>query len=146
MRTHGYLLSVATGVAIATTSSAPLWAQAPAALSGQVSSAGEGAMEGVLVSAKKAGATITITVVSDEQGRFSFPAAKLAPGHYTLSIRAIGYDLDGPHAVEIARRQAGDRRHQARQDQESRRAAHQRRVDHEHARHASSRSCRCSTA
>ena len=53
MRTHGYLLSVATGVAIATTSSAPLWAQAPAALSGKVSAAGEAALEGVLVSAKK---------------------------------------------------------------------------------------------
>ena len=45
-----------------------------AALTGQVSSAEEGAMEGVLVSAKKAGSTITITVVSDKDGRFSFPA------------------------------------------------------------------------
>ncbi len=101
MRTHGYLLSVATGVAIATTSSAPLSAQAPAALSGKVSAAGEAALEGVLVSAKKAGGTITITVVSDEKGGFSFPAAKLSPGQYNLSIRAIGYDLDGPKQVEI---------------------------------------------
>src|SRR6266851_6325822 len=42
----------------------------PPALSGRVSSAEEGAMEGVLVSAKKAGSTITITVVSDAQGRY----------------------------------------------------------------------------
>jgi hypothetical protein len=42
------------------------------ALSGQVTSAEEGAMEGVLVSAKKAGSTITITVVSDRDGRSSF--------------------------------------------------------------------------
>ena len=81
MRTHGYLLSVATGVAIATTSSAPLSAQAPAALSGKVSAAGEGAMEGVLVSAKKTGGTITITVVSDAQGRFSFPPRSSTPAN-----------------------------------------------------------------
>ncbi len=58
-------------------------------------------MEGVLVSAKRAGSTITITVVSDEHGRFSFPAAKLAPGHYALRIRAIGYELDGPQARDV---------------------------------------------
>src|SRR5262249_18379606 len=71
-------------------------------LSGQVSSAEEGAMEGVLVSAKKDGSTITVTVVSDAQGRYSFPAAKLEPGRYTAKIRAIGYDLDGPAAVNVA--------------------------------------------
>src|SRR6266568_1297074 len=49
----------------------------PPALSGRVSSAEEGAMEGVLVSAKKAGSTITITVVSDAQGRYRFPTGKL---------------------------------------------------------------------
>jgi len=74
---------------------------APAALTGQVTSAEEGAMEGVLVSAKKAGSTITITVVSDKDGRFSFPAAKLAPGTYALKVRAVGYDLDNHKAVEV---------------------------------------------
>jgi virginiamycin B lyase len=73
------------------------------ALTGQVSSAEEDKMEGVLVSAKKAGSTITITVVSNQQGRYQFPAAKLEPGQYFLSIRAIGYDLDGPKTVEVAR-------------------------------------------
>ena len=67
-------------------------AQNAVALTGQVTSAAEGAMEGVLVNAKKG--TITITVVSDAQGRYSFPARKLSPGQYALSIRAIGYDLD----------------------------------------------------
>ncbi|MFL5064153.1 MAG: carboxypeptidase-like regulatory domain-containing protein, partial [Xanthobacteraceae bacterium] len=100
MRTHGYVLSIATGFAISLGSS-PLQAQTPAALSGKVSAPGEAAMEGVLVSAKKAGGTITITVVSDENGNFSFPASKLSPGQYNLSIRAIGYDLDGPKQVEI---------------------------------------------
>src|SRR5207249_2087685 len=58
-------------------------------------------MEGVLVSARQEASTVTITVVSDEQGRYSFPAAKVAPGRYALRIRAVGYDLDGPNAVEV---------------------------------------------
>ena len=53
---------------------------APAALTGVVTSAEEGAMEGVLVSAKKAGSTITVTVVSDEHGRYGFAASRLEPG------------------------------------------------------------------
>jgi len=71
------------------------------ALAGKVSSAEEGAMEGVLISAKRAGATVTITVVSDKEGRYAFPAAKLEPGRYSIRIRAVGYDLEGPGAVEI---------------------------------------------
>jgi len=77
-------------------------AAAQAALAGKVSSAEEGAMEGVLVSAKKAGSTITVTVVSDKEGRYGFPAAKLDPGRYTIRIRAVGYDLDGPGAADVA--------------------------------------------
>jgi len=72
------------------------------ALTGQVSSEKEGPMEGVLVSAKKEGSTITLTVVSDEKGSYSFPASKLAPGRYSLKIRAAGYDLDAPKAVDVA--------------------------------------------
>ena len=66
---------------------------AHAQLSGKVSSKEEGAMEGVLVSAKRAGSTITVTVVSDAKGNYSFPAAKLAPGKYSLTVRAAGYEL-----------------------------------------------------
>jgi streptogramin lyase len=80
----------------------PARAQAPAALTGQVTSAEEGAMEGVLVSAKKTGSTMTITVVSDAKGNFSFPAGKLEPGQYALRIRAVGYDLDQPAMVDVA--------------------------------------------
>jgi streptogramin lyase len=72
-----------------------------AVLTGRVSSMEEGAMEGVLVSAKKNGSTITVTVVSDEHGRYSFPAGRLEAGRYNLRIRATGYDLDGPEAVDI---------------------------------------------
>ena len=70
------------------------------ALTGQVTSTEEGPMEGVLVSAKKAGSTITITVVSDEKGRFRFPSSKMPPGRYALRIRAADYDLETPGDVE----------------------------------------------
>src|SRR5262252_9155561 len=76
-------------------------AHAQEALTGRVSSNEEGAMEGVLVSAKKDGATITTTVVTDAQGRYGFPAARLSPGKYTISIRAIGYKLDSAKTVEV---------------------------------------------
>lgn len=72
-----------------------------AALSGVVSSADEGPMEGVLVSANRAGSTITVTVVSDAQGRYAFPAPKLDAGTYALKIRAVGYDLDSRTSVDV---------------------------------------------
>ena len=75
---------------------------AQGALTGLVSSADEGPMEGVLVTARRDGATMAITVVSDAQGRYAFPSAKLEPGHYTLRIRAVGYDLDGSPAADVA--------------------------------------------
>jgi streptogramin lyase len=76
--------------------------RAQTALTGLVSSAEEGAMEGVLVTARRDGSTMTITVVSDAQGHYSFPSAKLEPGHYSLAIRAIGYDLDGRATADVA--------------------------------------------
>jgi virginiamycin B lyase len=76
-------------------------AEAPAALSGEVSSAKEGAMEGVIVSAREARATITVSVVSDVAGHYSFPASRLEPGQYTLTIRAAGYDLDRPTTADV---------------------------------------------
>ena len=72
-----------------------------AALSGLVSSLDGEPMEGVLVSAKRAGAIITTTVVTDPQGRYQFPSARLEPGKYTMRIRAVGYALENPAAVEI---------------------------------------------
>src|ERR1700712_4061340 len=80
-----------------------LHAQSPqqSILSGSVSSVQEGTMEGVVVSAKRGGSTITISVATDEKGRFSFPTSKLEPGQYALSIRAVGYDLDGPNIADV---------------------------------------------
>jgi streptogramin lyase len=77
-------------------------AHAQSALAGLVSSAQEGAMEGVLVTARRDGASMAITVVSDASGHYGFPAARLAPGHYTLTIRAVGYDLDGQASADVA--------------------------------------------
>jgi virginiamycin B lyase len=82
-------------------------AMAQSALSGQVTSTEEGPMEGVLVSAKRTGSTVTITVVSDAQGRYVFPTAKLEPGPYALRIRAVGYDLDNPATVDVRAQQSG---------------------------------------
>ena len=71
------------------------------AIAGQVSSAEEGPMEGVLVTAQKTGTPISITVVSNEHGQFRIPSAKLSPGQYSLRVRAVGYDLDGPPTLTI---------------------------------------------
>src|SRR5258707_10510592 len=76
-------------------------AQVAVALTGQVGSAEEGAMEGVVVSARKDGSTISIGVVTDARGRFAFPAARLEPGHYTLKARAAGYEIDGAKAADV---------------------------------------------
>lgn len=78
------------------------FAQTAAALSGTVTSAEEGAMEGVIVSAKKDGSNVTISVISDDKGHYAFPAAKLGTGKYTISIRAVGYELDGAKTLDLA--------------------------------------------
>jgi streptogramin lyase len=73
----------------------------PVALTGQVKSAEEGPMEGVLVSAKKSSSTIAVTVVSDSDGRYRFPEARLEPGEYSIRIRAAGYDVDTAAAATV---------------------------------------------
>jgi virginiamycin B lyase len=78
-----------------------LAAQAGPALAGKVT-AGQEPLEGVLVSAQRSGSTITVTVVSGKDGSYNFPAARLEPGQYSLRVRAIGYDLDGPDRVTVA--------------------------------------------
>ena len=91
-------------------------------------------MEGVLVSAQKTGSPITVTVVSDEQGRFRFPDGRLVarplhaahPRHRLRSRRTARRRL-GAAPADIAIRLAQDRR--------SCRAAHQHRMADEHARH-----------
>src|ERR1700686_5836397 len=81
---------------------APAKKTTPAALAGRVSSDAEGAMEGVLIRAKGEGKTISVTVVTDREGRYSFPANRLMPGKYNIDIRAVGYDLANSVSAEVA--------------------------------------------
>jgi virginiamycin B lyase len=102
MRTrHALLASVALTFVVATNAD-PSWADSAAALTGLVTSTQEGPMEGVLVTAKKADSTVATTVVTDKDGRYSFPASRLEPGNYSIKIRAVGYQLDGKGAADIA--------------------------------------------
>jgi streptogramin lyase len=80
-------------------------AQIPAAIAGTVTSAAEGAMEGVVVTAHKDGSVVSVSVMTDAQGHYSFPENRLEPGHYTIAIRAVGYDLAAPAASDVASEQ-----------------------------------------
>src|SRR3954454_16042698 len=76
-------------------------APAPAALQGVISSAAEGKMEGVGVSAQKSGSPITVSVASDKQGRYQFPGDRLAAGDYAVRIRAVGYEPEKELTVKL---------------------------------------------
>src|ERR1700689_144659 len=108
MRTRNFFLIAILGLIDSPVYAAPKPAPAaadplgPPAITGQVSSQEEGPMEGVVVSAKKDGSTITTSVLTDNKGHFSFPASRLEPGHYTLKIRAVGYSLSAPATADLA--------------------------------------------
>ncbi len=78
-----------------------LSAQGAAALTGVVSSQDEGKMEGVVVTARRDGANFDVSVVSDAQGKYSFPRSHVQPGKYAVKIRAVGYDLADPGPVDV---------------------------------------------
>jgi virginiamycin B lyase len=73
-----------------------VWAQDQAGLTGTVSSEAEGKMEGVVVTARKAGSIVQVSVTTDAQGRYAFPENRLEPGEHAISIRAVGYDISAP--------------------------------------------------
>jgi streptogramin lyase len=108
MRTRHALLGSTPAIAAVTLGLAltPAQAQSAVALTGKVSSAAEPVMEGVVVSAKRDGSTITVSVITNDKGEYSFPAERLEPGHYALGIRAVGYDLDGSKAADVTAGQA----------------------------------------
>jgi virginiamycin B lyase len=89
-------------LALSIAESHPVMAQSngPAALTGIVSSREEGKMEGVVVSAKRPGSTIMVSVSTDAQGQYSFPQDRLTSGTYDITIRAVGYTLK-PTAATI---------------------------------------------
>src|SRR5882724_9493718 len=77
-------------------------AEGQAALTGIVSSAAEGKMEGVVVTAHRPGSIVEVSVTTDADGRYGFPRNRLEPGEYALSIRAVGYDIDSPAKATVA--------------------------------------------
>src|SRR5215469_11471893 len=89
----GVMTSVSLALTIAGSHPAAAQSRGPAALSGTVSSTEEGKMEGVVVSAKRPGSTMMVSVSTNAQGQYSFPQDRLAPGAYDITIRAIGYTL-----------------------------------------------------
>ncbi|HEU5276889.1 MAG TPA: carboxypeptidase regulatory-like domain-containing protein [Xanthobacteraceae bacterium] len=95
-------LTAAAAVMLSLAASHPIAAQNGVALTGQVTSEKEGAMEGVVVSAKKAGSIVKVSVITDAQGRYSFPEDRLEPGDYTITIRAVGYDIGTPTKATVA--------------------------------------------
>src|SRR2546425_11061640 len=76
-------------------------AEGDAALTGVVSSEAEGKMEGVVVTARRAKSIVQVSVTTDAEGRYSFPRNRLEPGEYTLSVRAVGYDIGSPAKVTV---------------------------------------------
>ena len=108
MQSNRFVVALLAALAVAGAQALPAIAaetSVDTALTGVVTSAEEGAMEGVLVSAKKNGTNITITVVTDAQGRYRFPRTKLDAGQYAMRIRAAGYDLTGRVTAEVAAQQ-----------------------------------------
>ena len=58
-------------------------------------------MEGVVVTAKRPGSIVEVSVTTDAQGRYVFPENRLDPGEYALSIRAVGYDIGAPTKAKV---------------------------------------------
>ena len=105
MKPH-YMLGMTTALAVVLALALPssVRAQGPA-LTGKVTSAAEGAMEGVVVTAHKDGSVVSVSVTTNAQGVYSFPEDRLEPGRYNLAIRAVGYDLaPSPEPTSSARR------------------------------------------
>jgi virginiamycin B lyase len=105
------MLTVTTALAVVlcqAAAPAPASAQGSAAIAGTVSSAADGAMEGVVVTAHKDGSIVSTSVITDAKGHYAFPENRLEPGHYTLAIRAVGYDLSAPAATNVATEQTSN--------------------------------------
>jgi virginiamycin B lyase len=95
-------LSLTASVAVMLLAAPQLVQAAQPSLTGVVSSAEEGNMEGVVVSAHKDGSIVTVSVTTDAQGRYTFPDGRLEPGKYNLAIRAVGYDISAPATADVA--------------------------------------------
>ncbi len=101
MRKKLMLCISASATVLACTIFQPVLAQPETALTGIVSSEAEGHMEGVVVTAKKLDSSVSVSVTTDAQGRYTFPESRLNPGEYTIGIRAVGYDMNSPNKATV---------------------------------------------
>jgi len=62
-----------------------------------------------LVSAKRVGGRVTVSRVSDQKGRYAFPADRLAAGEYEIRIRAIEYDAANPNMTASVKKEKATR-------------------------------------
>ncbi len=101
MKSTAILGATALALMLAQASPSALHADTPTTLAGAVTSDAEGTMEGVVVTAHKDGSIVSVSVTTDAQGRYAFPGNRLEPGHYSLAIRAVGYDLAAPASGDV---------------------------------------------
>ena len=75
------------------------------AITGKVTGPDGTPLEGVVITANKFSSTITVSVVSQADGRYSFSADRVGPGDYFLAVRATGFELAGNGAAKVAPQQ-----------------------------------------
>ena len=129
----GLKLSLAAGAALLFLQ-APVHAQGTAAISGQVTSEAEGAMEGVVVTARKAMRTSRSAWSPMRKAATTSRPTGSSPANIR-SQSARSAMTSAARRPQRRGREDGDCRHQAREDQEARRASSQRGMDGEHSRH-----------
>src|SRR5580704_699298 len=71
-----------------------------ATISGTVTGPDGAPFRGAFVQARHAGLKMTVSVLSDNQGRFV--AENLPAGDYRLQVRAVGYKADPKSGVKLA--------------------------------------------
>ena len=69
-------------------------------LTGRITAASGQAMEGVIVSARRFGATFTTSVYSDAAGEYYFP--RIEEGKYNIWAQAVGYDAGIAEGVTLS--------------------------------------------
>jgi virginiamycin B lyase len=112
---RGMLLASAAGLVIA--GFAATTASADQLLTGSIASAAGQKLEGVLVSAKKEGSTITTSVYTDLNGDYFFPA--MADGKYQVWAQTLGFQT-AKGAVDLSATRHQDFKLAAITDQEER--------------------------
>src|SRR5262252_5619434 len=93
---RGKLLASVAGLIVGLTAGG---ASADQLLTGSITSASGAKLEGVQVSAKKEGSTITTSVYTDQNGDYFFPP--MADGKYQVWAQALGFHTS-KGAVELA--------------------------------------------